>query len=322
MELRNVSPITKEEAKNYAVQVLEKTRSCAVREIRYLGGGSFGYVYLAKIDQAPEKVIMKACRTDGMCAREAMELTTLGKNSQIKIPKVYFTHFADDKIPIDFICMEFADGKDCFTNFKHLFKSRKAKQAFADRVTSAMRVWHETKNDKFGLLEDAVFDTWLDYYKPFAEDILVTARLLHQNGKLETRVLNAMERAWRAFDAIFSEPVKSAGLIHGDLNVMNILADQDLHPIAFIDPLDSRWADIEYDLFQLRNLTGERFRLYETYKSKYPVSEKCDLKTSFYALFHEIYCYSLSGHKTNAILMPLVKRMNRELKKAGLFTVK
>jgi hypothetical protein len=53
------------------------------------------------------------------------------------------------------------------------------------------------------------------------------------------------------------------------------------------------------------------------YKSKYPVSEKCDIKTSFYALYHEIYCYIISGQKVNFILMPLVRRMNKELRKAG-----
>lgn len=318
MEPRSVNRITKGEAENYAVRLLVQALSCQVRDIKFIGGGSFGYVYLASIDKAPGKVILKACRAEGMCEREAMELTVLGQNSRIKIPKVYFTHLASNKIPMDFICMEFVEGKNCFTNFSYLFKSRKVKQAFADQVTSAMRVWHETENDKFGPLGNAMFDTWLDYYKPFAEDILATARQLHTNGRLETRVLDAMERAWRAFDVIFSEPVPKAGLIHGDLNVMNIMADKDLHPVAFIDPLESRWADIEYDLFQLRNLTGDRFKLYETYKAKYPVSHNCDLKVSFYALYHEVYCYILSGHKTNMLLMPLVKRMNKMLKKAGL----
>jgi hypothetical protein len=45
------------------------------------------------------------------------------------------------------------------------------------------------------------------------------------------------------------------------------------------------------------------------------VSEKCDIKTSFYALYHEVYAYIISGTKVNSILMPLVKRMNKELDK-------
>ena len=314
MELKSVSKITKSEAKSFAVLVLEKKFNCKTESIKYIGGGSFGYVYLAEINKEPHKIIMKACRTAGMCEREALELKTLGKDSIIKIPKVYFTYLADSEIKIDFICMEFVEGTDCFTNPRFLLKPGKVKRDFADKVTSAMRVWHETENDKFGPLDNAVYDSWLDYYKPVAEDILVAARRLYKEGRLEKQVIDTMEKAWKAFDMIFSEPVKKAGLIHGDLNVMNIMADKNLNPTAIIDPLESKWADIEFDLFQLRNLSGEKFGLYKMYKKKYPVSEKCDLKTSFYALFHEIYCYIISGVKINFILMPLVKRMNRELR--------
>ena len=315
MELRSVNTVTKDAAKGYAVTVLEDKFSCKVRRIKYVGGGSFGYVYLAETDTMPKKVIMKACRTDGMCEREAQELMLLGKNSLIKIPEVYFTFLATDEIPIDFICMEYMEGKDCFTHFMFLLKSPKKKKEFADKITSAMRVWHETENGKFGLIGNAVYDSWLGYYKPFAEDILLTARELYKHGRLKIQVMDTMERAWNAFDEIFSEPIEKAGLIHGDLNVMNIMADNDLNPTAIIDPLESKWADTEYDLFSLRNMTGEHFGLYETYKSKYPVSEKCDLKTSFYALFFEVYCYIFSGAQKVKIPQVLIKRMNDELKK-------
>ncbi len=74
----------------------------------------------------------------------------------------------------------------------------------------------------------------------------------------------------------------------------------------------------EFDLFQLRNLTGECFGLYEAYKRKYPVSEKCDLKCAFYAVYHEVYCLISTGTNTEIILAAAVKRLKRELKKAGI----
>ena len=127
-----------------------------------------------------------------------------------------------------------------------------------------------------------------------------------------------MESAMRAFETIFSEPVQSACLIHGDLNVMNVLSDRRLRNLAVIDPLESKWADPEYELFQLRNLTGERFHLYETYKANYPVSAMCDAKTAFYGLYHEVYAYIVSGVKVDFILNPLVKRMRAQLDALGL----
>ncbi len=318
MHQKAIRPVSKDAARDYAKAVLEQTYHAKVNRIRYVGGGSFGYVYKAEIDKAPFTVIMKACRTEGICEREARELALLGADTLIKIPRVYFTFLATDEIPVDFIAMECVAGTNCFTDFVKLLNSKKAKARFADEVTTAVHHWHERTNDKFGLIGNAVYDDWLDFYRPFAADILECARDLAKSGKLEKNVLAAMERARAAFDFIFSEKVETACLIHGDMNVMNIMSDRRLRPTAIIDPLESKWADREYELFQLRNLTGDRFGLYDTYKAKYPVSEKCDLKTAFYALYHEVYAFIISGTKVNSILMPLVKRMNRELDKYGL----
>lgn len=317
MELRNVKNVSKEEAKSAALYVLEKAMSCRVQSLHYLGGGSFGFVWCAEIDKSPYKLVMKACRTEGMCEREAQELRILRKHCPIPVPQVYFTALSDENTPLDFICMECMPGKDCFTNLSFLFLSDTKKNAFAEAVTAAMHTVHSVTNDKFGLVSDPKYADWFSFYKPFALDVLETARGLCAEKKLEARVVTVMERAWNAFDFIFSEPVPTASLIHGDLNVMNILADKNLTPTAIIDPLESRWADKEYDLFQLRNLTGDRFGLYETYKKNYSVSEKVDMKTAFYGLYHEVYAYILSGKKENLILMPLVRRMHQELKKAG-----
>ncbi len=313
MRQSEIVPVNKTEAGRFAAEVLKNEYSRGVKSVKYVGGGSFGFVYKAEIDHAPYTVIMKACRTKGICAREANELRRLGEDSVVKVPKVYFTFTATQEIPIDFICMEFVEGTNCFTDFGKLLNSRKTKARFADEVTSAIRHWHEQTNDKFGLLDHAVYDEWLDFYRPFAEEILEEAKKLESENKLEKNVVVSMERAWAAFSFIFSEKVERACLIHGDLNVMNVMTDKHLNITAIIDPLESKWADVEYELFQLRNLTGDRFGLYETYKKKYPVSEKCDLKTAFYALYHEVYAYLRSGVKVDFILKPLVKRMNREL---------
>lgn len=127
-----------------------------------------------------------------------------------------------------------------------------------------------------------------------------------------------MQTTWKHFDYIFSDPIEQASLIHGDLNVMNVMSDGSLNITAIIDPLDCKWADKEFDLFQLRNQTGDIFGLYNTYKSKYPVSEKCDLKCAFYAVYHEVYCFISSGTHTEIILKMTVNRLNKELKKANL----
>ena len=231
---------------------------------------------------------------------------------------MYFTFSGTPELPIDFLCMEKVEGTNCFTDFGKLLCPRDKKSAFADAVTSAARHWHDQTNDKFGLIGNAVYDTWLDFYRPFAEEILKEARRMAAAGRLGKRALADMERGWAKFDVIFSEPVEKACLIHGDLNVMNIMADRALHVTAVIDPLESKWADPEYELFQMRNLTGDLFGLYETYKQKYPVSEYCDVKTAFYALYHEVYTYILTGSRIHWYLPQMVRRFEKDMRRAGL----
>lgn len=318
MEQINISPVTVEEAEQNAIRVVEKEFNCVVKKIKYLGGGSFGYAYKVNIDISPYTVVMKAYRGNNICEREAFELKTLSQNSIIHIPEVYFTYLRNDTVAVDFICMEYINGKNCFTDFSKLFFPKSKKHEFADKITSAMYVWHSKTNDKFGPISNPTCDEWLDYYKPFAFDILQTARKMVDNGSLEPYFLSVMEIAWNNFDCIFNEKVERACLIHGDLNVMNIMVDDKLNPIAVIDPLESKWADPEFDLFQLKNLTGNAFGLYKTYKSKYPTSKNCDIKVAFYAMYHEIYCYIISGKRTKINHLRCLWQLKKELKKAKL----
>ncbi len=318
MEQKNKRLISAKEARICAKNVLERKLSCAVKEIHFIGGGSFGFVYSATIDIAPYTVIMKGFRCAGLCEREASELLLLAQNSTVTIPKVYFTFTETKEIPIDFLCMEKVDGTNCFTDFGKLLSSKKNKVRFADSVTTAAHLWHTQTNEKYGLINNAVYESWLGFYKPFALEVLDEARRMNKAGILEGYALKAMERGMKYFDVIFEEPVERACLIHGDLNVMNIMSDKRLNVTAIIDPLESKWADPEYELFQMRNLTGNLFGLYDTYKQKYPVSKNCDVKTAFYALYHEVYTYIITGSRIHWYLPQMVRRFNKDLRCAGM----
>lgn len=318
MEQRKTSPVTAKEGRVFARTALERELSCRVADIRFIGGGSFGFVYAASFDREPYTAVMKGFRCAGLCEREAEELRLLARDSAVRVPEVYFTVPVSRQSPMDFLCMEKVAGTNCFTDFAKLLRSGSDKKRFADEVTSAARRWHERTNDRFGLIGGAVYDTWLDFYRPFAFEILDEARRMTKDGRLGGRALAAMERGWDKFDIIFSEPVEKACLIHGDLNVMNIMSDKKLRVTAIIDPLESKWADPEYELFQMRNLTGNAFGLYETYKSKYPVSENCDVKTAFYALYHEVYTYIITGSRIHWYLPQMVSRFEKDMRKAGL----
>ncbi len=306
-------PLTKEQALEYAEIIAAQNWGGPAAKLKYLGGGSFGRAVAVERGNG-QKLVVKFLRAEGMMEKEAHDLELLAKYSTLKVPKVLFTRPADGQIPVDCYGMEQIEGKSSLFALGMLLLGRKRREAFADQVTTALHAIHCCKNDKFGDTVNADCDSWLSYYRPFAEEVLKRAEEYFAAGKLKESVILAMRAAWQKFDIIFSEEVKEACLIHGDLNVGNIMVGKGYEITGFIDPLNSAYADREYDLFQFDNLTGKRFFLRETYIKKYGSSRYCMQKLAFYGLWNEVYCYIRSGVLVGLIMRPLVKNMNERLK--------
>ncbi|MCH5351528.1 MAG: phosphotransferase [Clostridiales bacterium] len=285
-----------------------------MENVKFISEGSYGRAYKVNIDIKPYVVVVKAYKVKDMHRQEALQLNVLSENTTAKIPKVYFTADGTRDIPFDCLCMEYLEGKNALTDFCLLFKSKKSKKRFAEAVVKAMLELHSCTNPKFGSIDNPKFSNWLDYYRPFAQDIFFTAKRMYEEKRLPKSIYKTMQRAWELFDEIFCEEVKTPSLIHGDLNVMNIMVKRPFDFVGIIDPLNAMFADREYDLFQLTNMTGNCFYLYATYKEKYKVSKNCDIKCAFYALWNEIYCFIKTGHYFKIIMSPIVRRMKMQLK--------
>ena len=305
-------PLDKNTAIQYAKEIVKEQVGQAVAKIKYLGGGSFGLAYCVTFVDG-RKIVVKFLRATDMLEKEVFDLRELSSHCPIKIPKVLFVRKADDTIPIDCYGMDMIDGKSALMSFGMLFWTKRKKKDFADKVTTALHEIHCQKNDKFGDTMRPDCESWLDYYKPFAQAVLDKAEEMYNEKTLSKKIIFAMRAAWDKFDVIFSEEVKEACLIHGDLNVANIMVDKKQGLCGFIDPLNSTYADREYDLFQFDNMTGKKFYLRDTYISKYGASKYCDAKCAFYGLWNEVYCYIKSGMLVGIIMNPLIKNMYKQL---------
>ena len=304
--------LDKKTAQFYAETVACRQTGRQVGKVKYLGGGSFGRAYKVCFKDG-EKIVVKFLRAQGMLEKEVYDLGILSENCPVKIPRVLFSRKADAEIPVDCYAMELINGSNAVFSLGLLLKSKQKRKRFADEVTTALHNIHCRKNGKFGDTLNPVYDGWLDFYKPYAEQVLNIAEELFSKGKLPEKVIVTMRTAWEKFDVIFSEEVTDACLIHGDINIANIMIDEKHELSGFIDPLNSMYADREYDLFQFDNLTGKWFRLRETYVKKYGASKFCDAKCAFYGLFHEVYSYIKSGMPVNFIMNPLVRNMKKRL---------
>lgn len=312
MKAERMTPIalSKEQGKELAMKVAEKRLNKKVYGAKYLGGGSFGRVYCVDFFDH-SKIVVKFLLTNGMVEKEVHDLKLLAAHCPIKIPKVFFMEKADGFV--DCYGMERMEGRPAFFQFGMLFAKKRKKQAFADRVVESLHAIHACKNEKFGDTMDPTFDTWQECYKPFAKEIYDDAEKFYSQKKLSKKIISAMRLAWEKFDIIFSEKVEEACLIHGDLNVVNIMVDKRGELTAFIDPLNSMYADKEYDLFQFYNLTGKKLWLGKTYVEKYGASKYYKQKIAFYGLWNEVLCAMKSNTIIPFIMNPLVKNMNKAI---------
>lgn len=302
----------KKELASYAKKTVEEHFSLNVSSVKYIGGGSFGKVFKLKLDCEPYTVIYKFCKKEGMARSETYALKFFSENTSIRFPKVFFVRAQEGNYPEGY-CMEYIQGKPAFMNFDMLAWPLRKKYDFSYQVTDMLYAMHHNTAEKFGPLENPTYDKWLDYYYPWAKDIYEKAAKICTKANGKRYIFDAMQAAFDRFDEIFSEEVTTPSAIHGDLNLLNIMVGRKGNITGFIDPLNSMYADREYDLFQLNNLTGPVFGLYELYKQKFEVSEKCDVKTAFYGLWNEVYCLISAGTFYKFIMNPLVKNMYIQL---------
>lgn len=292
-------------------KIISKELSKNADKFKFIGGGSFGRVYKSVLSDG-KTIAVKAYRVQGSQYEEAEQLNLLSANTTVKMPKVLFT-YEDDETAI--LAMTFVEGQNVL-NPAFLLKNKSQKQKFADDVISGMLEWHNVTNDKFGSLSDPVYDTWLEYYKKEKQEPWLAAlKELSENGKFGKKKLKLLYDATELFNSLPEEKTNPV-LIHGDLNIMNIMADpKTLELTAFIDPCGSIWADKEYDLFQLCNMWGDAYGLYETYKRNCKASEYTDFRVAYYGAMLEA-----SMRLKGGLIMPLWESLNnarlkKEMKK-------
>lgn len=302
--------LEKKTATRYAAVAFEEYARQKAAKVKCLGGGSFGLAFKVTAEDG-ESVVVKFMRADKMMQKEVFDLKLLGANCPLDMPKVLFAREKDDKIPVDCYGMTVMEGKPLLTSASCWLSSAKKRRLIGERVVDALHKIHGVKNAKFGDTLNPDCDSWPDYYKPFAKQVMEKAVEFEKKGELSADIIDTMKRAWQKFDVIFDEEVKEACLIHGDLNIMNILKCGD--KLSFIDPLNSMYADREYDLFQFDNLFGKRFFLSEIYRKKYGESRRCGVKLAFYGLWNEVFCVIKAGILVPMIMNPLVENMKKRL---------
>lgn len=288
-------------------EICEKYLDVKTLKIRFVGGGSNGKVFRVCLADG-RSIAVKACRVQGTHENEAKQLRLLSENTKVNMPEILFVH-TDEQSAL--IGMTFIDGSNVL-NPVFLLRTKEQKKVFAGKIVDALSDWHNVKGERFGDLDNPAYDSWCEYYrKEKQEPWLKGLEELKRKGKFSEKKLKLLREASEIFNRVCEEPEHPV-LIHGDLNIMNIMAHKkDLSLCGIIDPSGSIWADREYDLFQLLNMWGNSFGLYEAYKSRHKLSKYADFRVAYYGAMNEAACRLGGG-----LIMPLWEELcNNRLKK-------
>lgn len=298
------------DTENLIKNAIHKNLGLCVKEVYRVGKGASGSVYRTVCNGHLETIAVKISLHPDLIRQEFEMLSFLKEKTLSKIPKVYFFDRVDN---VGIIAMEYIAGV-CGTDKS--VKSSFHKKRLAESIINNLLVIQQAHNDKFGPYNNAVFDTWQEYYRKFADEILAFSRIKHTEKQLDDIVMQAVALSHRHFDCIFSEEISTPTLIHGDYWMPNFIIDKkSMELLSVVDPFNIMWADPEYELFALTAGYGKKLRLYELYKNKVCVSKHCDVKLEMYALYSELLWYKKMVPVEHSYLRKRAKRLLKEMKK-------
>lgn len=284
-----------------------------ISEIEASGSGASGSVYRVSLHGEPSEIAVKYSEHPDLLLQEYNMLMFLSEHADCKIPKLYFIKAEEDYVVM---AMEFIRGVSGKSG-KLLFHPGRKRLA-NDIVDNLIKI-HSVHNDKFGPYDNAVYDTWQDYYFEFSTEIYHFSEKSFSESRLDKKVWQAVELSYKNFDRIFESTNGQPTLIHGDYWMPNFIVDSKSMTLAgVVDPFNVMWAEPEYELFSLTVGTGRNLHLYEIYKSKAKVSDFCDLKLELYALYSELLWYKKLGTISHSYLKMRAKRLIKQMKKQGI----
>lgn len=282
----------------------------SVLKITEVGRGASGFVYKAETDGSPNMIAVKISEHPKLMQQEYEMLSLLKEKTRSKIPNVYSFSEKQGK---GIILMEYISG---ICGGEKALKYKFNKKHLAESIIDNLLVIEEAHNDKFGPYNNAVYETWEEYYREFAGDIYEFAQEKYREKKLDEIVFRAIELSYKNFDEILSEKVSTPTLIHGDYWMPNFIIDKkSMELLSVIDPFNVMWADPEYELFALTAGYGEKLRLYDLYKKRVKVSRYCDVKIRMYALYSEMLWYKTGVQIEHSFLRKLAKKLIKQMKK-------
>lgn len=295
------------------LKIVEREMNTSVKTVTEIGNGATASAYLVEIIDKPYKIVVKTGKYISLLCEEKKMLDFLGEKVNFKIPCTYF-YANEDKT--GFLGTEFLEGINGGNKKVLRIKNKKH---LADNIIDCFENMQSIHNDKFGFYDNAVYDTWQEFYWDFFKSTYDFALEKYNNSEIKKVVIDAFKLIETNFDEIFNDVSNTACISHGDFWVNNMIIDTQKCEVAGIfDPNNVAWVEPEYELFAITVGYGKNLKLYKNYKKRKGISKYCNLKIELYALINELDWYKKLGFCPMDYLYYRSKRLIKQFKKNKL----
>ncbi|MDE6275381.1 MAG: fructosamine kinase family protein [Clostridia bacterium] len=210
-----------------------------------MGAGEFNSVYCARINNI-EYVLKIAPRVDksvltyekDMLESELKWYERIANGTNIRVPKVYYIDCSKEIIDASYFIMEKLNG----------VQLDKIAVNATDKLAQMASEIHKIKNDKYGYVQNVLYDNWYLAIRSMTENLIKDAKAKGHKSKRGEKLLQYIDQ--------FKEVLKEAPccMVNFDLWSPNVICDKDddgNYNFAWIDPERTFWGDFVADFVAL-----------------------------------------------------------------------
>ncbi|MDE6474914.1 MAG: aminoglycoside phosphotransferase family protein [Clostridia bacterium] len=287
------------------VKIFNKATLGQVENYYPLGAGEFNSVYCIKIQGSEIEYVLKVAPRDGQSVltyeKDMLEVELkwydkIANNTDIKVPKIYFSDFSREIIDAPYFIMEKLNG----------VQLDKIKINSTGRLAQMASQIHKITYDKYGYEQNTLYDNWYLAIRSMTESLIKDAELMGRRSKRGHKLLKYIDK----FKGILEEA--PCCMVNFDLWTPNVLCDKGVngeYTYAWIDPERTFWGDYVADFVALefgKNIEDKKIAI-DAYNAvaKTPLVITDKIKVRYYvmeaylALIQEVekyYRYSIFNY--------------------------
>lgn len=241
-----------------------------IKSIAPLGAGEFNAVYEITADKAYVLKIAPKNDTPVMTYEKDMMQTevywydVIRNNTSIKVPDVYYTDFSKTLIKSDWFIMEKLEGRQ-------RNEIKMDKDELNKKTAHMVAEIHYIKNDRFGYVQNGLYDNWYDALSNMIKNLLLDARKMNRKSKRGEKLLSYTEKYKNILKKV---PCSMVNYDIWDPNVICREHNNGEIEFQWIDPERSFWGDSIFDFICLDSIFGS-LNLKKTSIKNY--NEKADI---------------------------------------------